>query len=387
MSQPALLDFDALLAPIAEAQPCGIRLESGENAQLTSAFSELRALASIARAYEKNRYEQGGDLPTDESSAPKWDRIATLSIDILTKYSKDTRAMVNLIEALSHLQDLTGMRDAFKACALLIDKYQLNLFPLTEPGEVPHYCLEFIGKICESETYHLKSAIYSAEIFSERPGYSWSTYIEAVNLEKRLEKLSSSEKAELLQRGTLTLENFAAAVAEIRDLNAIREFEERVEEALAQATVLDGILTQYSDRRVGITRILDDLAQLQRWYRGLVEDRVQALVALAPQTPLEEAGSQTMDGGSNASSMQDSGNAMKVALGSREQALGSLLQVAAFFRKTEPHSPLSYALEQAVRWGKMPLPDLLRDLVSNDEVLQSVYQRMGIQEKPTNSDD
>ena len=70
----------------------------------------------------------------------------------------------------------------------------------------------------------------------------------------------------------------------------------------------------------------------------------------------------------------------QASISNREQALSKLLQVAAYFRKSEPHSPVSYALEQAVRWGKMPLPELLRDLVANDSVLTEVYRRMGIQE-------
>jgi type VI secretion system protein ImpA len=43
----------------------------------------------------------------------------------------------------------------------------------------------------------------------------------------------------------------------------------------------------------------------------------------------------------------------------REDAFRALLQVADFFRRTEPHSPVSYALEQAVRWGRMSLPGIV----------------------------
>jgi type VI secretion system protein ImpA len=58
--------------------------------------------------------------------------------------------------------------------------------------------------------------------------------------------------------------------------------------------------------------------------------------------------------------------------------LRQLKQVAEFFRKTEPHSPLSYALEQTVRWGGMSLPELLKDFIDNNDVLNGVYRRMGI---------
>jgi type VI secretion system protein ImpA len=69
---------------------------------------------------------------------------------------------------------------------------------------------------------------------------------------------------------------------------------------------------------------------------------------------------------------------MQRPVASRDEALQHLLRVADYFRKAEPHSPVSYALEQAVRWGRMPLPDLLKDLVSDESVLQEVFKRMGI---------
>lgn len=69
---------------------------------------------------------------------------------------------------------------------------------------------------------------------------------------------------------------------------------------------------------------------------------------------------------------------------SREDAFQHLLRVADYFRKAEPHSPVSYALEQAVRWGRMPLPELLQDLVGDSNTLGEMYKRMGI--KPQNED-
>lgn len=63
----------------------------------------------------------------------------------------------------------------------------------------------------------------------------------------------------------------------------------------------------------------------------------------------------------------------------RDEALDGLLKVADFFRRTEPHSPVSYALEQAVRWGRMPLPELLGDLISNIDVREEMFRRLGIQ--------
>ena len=39
---------------------------------------------------------------------------------------------------------------------------------------------------------------------------------------------------------------------------------------------------------------------------------------------------------------------------------------------------MSYSLEQAVRWGRMSLPDLLNELVADDSVRQEMFRRTGI---------
>jgi type VI secretion system protein ImpA len=52
--------------------------------------------------------------------------------------------------------------------------------------------------------------------------------------------------------------------------------------------------------------------------------------------------------------------------------------VADFFKRTEPHSPISYALEQAVRWGRMPLPELLQELIPEDAVRGQLFKLVGI---------
>ena len=55
-----------------------------------------------------------------------------------------------------------------------------------------------------------------------------------------------------------------------------------------------------------------------------------------------------------------------------------LAELAAFFRRTEPHSPISHHIEQAIRWGNMTLPELLTELIVDDKSRQEVLTRVGI---------
>jgi len=58
------------------------------------------------------------------------------------------------------------------------------------------------------------------------------------------------------------------------------------------------------------------------------------------------------------------------------------LKVADFFKRTEPHSPVSYKLEEAVRWGRLALPELMeemiQDLVTDDTTRHEMFRRAGI---------
>ena len=62
-----------------------------------------------------------------------------------------------------------------------------------------------------------------------------------------------------------------------------------------------------------------------------------------------------------------------------------LEKVAAFFEKTEPHSPVSYALRKAVRWGKMPLDKWLKEML-NEDSRSEMFKMIGIESGSSDSD-
>ena len=62
----------------------------------------------------------------------------------------------------------------------------------------------------------------------------------------------------------------------------------------------------------------------------------------------------------------------------RQEAFETLSRVSEYFRRAEPHSPISYALEQVVRWGHMSLPELLSELVADRAAREEIFRRAGI---------
>ena len=66
------------------------------------------------------------------------------------------------------------------------------------------------------------------------------------------------------------------------------------------------------------------------------------------------------------------------ALRTRDDAIRQLEEIADFFRRTEPHSPLAFTLDDAVRRARMSLPDLLAEIMPDADVRKVMLTSLGI---------
>lgn len=62
----------------------------------------------------------------------------------------------------------------------------------------------------------------------------------------------------------------------------------------------------------------------------------------------------------------------------RAQALQQLREVASYFRRTEPHSPVAYLAEKAVKWGEMPLHEWLRKVIKDQGAMSHLEELLGL---------
>jgi type VI secretion system protein ImpA len=69
-------------------------------------------------------------------------------------------------------------------------------------------------------------------------------------------------------------------------------------------------------------------------------------------------------------------------IASREEALRLLEEIGQYFRRTEPHSPLSYTIEDLIRRGRMPLPELLAELLQDSMARHNLLTAAGIRSVP-----
>ncbi|MBX7222624.1 MAG: type VI secretion system protein TssA, partial [Blastocatellia bacterium] len=62
---------------------------------------------------------------------------------------------------------------------------------------------------------------------------------------------------------------------------------------------------------------------------------------------------------------------------SREDALAQLADSSSFYRKSEPHSPIPYLLDRAIRWSNMSLEEWLAEALKDDNALTNVRETLG----------
>jgi len=98
-----------------------------------------------------------------------------------------------------------------------------------------------------------------------------------------------------------------------------------------------------------------------------------------PITPVEETTDEEAEEASPAGQAAAAVQPISGEITTRQQAIEVLQKAAEYFAKSEPHSPVSYSLQETISWTKMRLPDLWKKLLDGDETqLQQLSKRIGI---------
>jgi type VI secretion system protein ImpA len=64
----------------------------------------------------------------------------------------------------------------------------------------------------------------------------------------------------------------------------------------------------------------------------------------------------------------------------RDEAYATLGAIADYLSQVEPHSPTPYLLRRAVNWGRMPLPELMAEIIREEGDLNRLMNVLGLKE-------
>lgn len=338
------IDPNSIRTMIPGGNPCG------EDMSFSSEFD----LIQEARRQDDPDLEQGEWITSLKEA--DWKQVTKVCQDLLLHRTKDLRLASWLTEALAKLHGIEGLKIGFEVMAVLTDEFWEQLYPDMEDGDPE----QRIGNIA----WLLGR---SQQLIREFP----------VNDHKGLRHtLLDLEGARALQSQLERNSEAAETQTDRISLQQIREAQLRTPssfylqqlEGSRQCIAALRLLAAAVDRHLGLdgpsfSPLIDELEGYAAELSRLANEN--GVNAGASEVPTHQPGDPAISGIEPAPSFSNQLGAPT----NRTQALRQLREVAAFFRRTEPHSPVAYLAEKAARWGEMPLHIWLKTVLKEDGAL------------------
>lgn len=361
-------ELGPLLAPISEAEPCGPAMRADP------VFTEIRLA----------REEDDPTLPMRQWERPlrkaDWALIHERCSAYLATRTKDLQLAAWLLEAWTRQTGWVGLEKGLCLVRELLVRYWETVHPLIDADGDSDARVAPLQWLNESLPMTIKVHVPLAVVPDRKPPRlalaEWEKLTAAELAGETIEP--TGEDAEPLTRG----EVLAAAQADrsgryVKQLVLVRE---------SLAHVVE--ITQLLDDKLG--RDAPNLHKL----RGTLETVERVVLQFQPEpepTPAPAAAAEespAMSDDANATSPQSmeiapivtrSAAPVRVAdVQSREEAYQALEALAEYLGQIEPHSPTPYLIRRAVNWGRMPLPELMQEILREEGDLNRMTTLLGL---------
>jgi type VI secretion system protein ImpA len=337
---------------------------AGTDASFSDQFDRIR---EARRADDPNLTQ--GDWQT-ELKVADWREAQKLSEDILQRISKDLQAAVWLGEALISRYGLDGAKDSFELLTGMLDTYWDGLYPRADDGDLE----ERAGKLAWFASWGSRALHAMMLNEDSQSAMTLAKWIDSREVDNMGRQNAETYQA-ALDSGRINGETFDSRMQATPEA-VVRE---RIEQAQAARDAFSRF-SAMSDSKLGreapsLAAIDDGLKKIQTIYARLaVAKGMAGAVTDDVGTEADAAASPVMAASSGGTSL----NLGTANLASKDAALRALSDIAGYFRRTEPHSPVAYLLERAVSWANMPLEQWLAEVVRDDGTLSSIRERVGL---------
>lgn len=368
LQKPPVIDLEDLLQPISEENP------SGESLRYSGVYDEI----SEARRADKD--VPMGDWQYELKTAD-YRKVVEIATDALKNKTKDLQIAAWLSESLTKQFGFAGLRDSLKLVVGFQENFWETLFPEIDEGDMEGRAnaLEWLDR--ETSMMIRRAPITAGE------GLSFYDFEESkqFDIPENVETLDSSDQeryGELRQQAEaenrVTGARWRKAKSQTR-----REFCEEisfiVDECWTEFENLNRVMEEKFDPKQtpGLHNLKKTLDDIKTQVKKLLDEK---------RAEEPDASDEISDEASESAAEENySGDetvtvrAGKGAINSRQDALKRLTEVSEYFRKTEPHSPVSYLVTRAVKWGNMPLEAWLQDVIKDDSIISQLRQTLGFE--------
>lgn len=362
-------NIEELIQPISGDAETGINPR--DDISPTSTYYLLKDVRNLARAKERKALVDEEDVL---AIASEWRPILEQVPKALKHNCKDLEFVAWFIEALCRLHGFKGLALGFTLAAELIERYWNDLYPIPDPTDLSERLAPLIGlNGIESEGSLIQpiKAILIIEGQSEGPYSTWQ-YEQALEVDR----LDKEKQVKKFEAGSTSLEDVDIAIKETPDSFFITLNNDIDASILAfnhLSTVMDSAMGGEPQPTSYISKAIQSCSLC-------VKQLAEKALEKAANTENPENTEMLANNEENTSTVVG----VEQQLNSREQAIQSLDSIADFFRKTEPHSPMSYAIEQVIRWSDLSLPELLQELIQDGEARNGFFKLSGIKTEDDN---
>lgn len=372
-----------LLQPIGKQQPCGIPI------RYEPEYDALR----------EARREDDASLPTGiwqaDIKRADWGKVQQLAETVLRTRSKDLVVASWLGEAWLHLEGLPGLNRALALLALLCEQFSEQLHPVPENGDATYlagplrWLAQHYAEILRVRAPLLTGVQPTLTLDGWERLHSRLLMAESGDREAKSEQMSLQQQIKEFQEAVDSLpENILHNALE--DISRSRDWLARLDDWCSRSL---------AEEAPSFTSIVEVLQQVESILLGLLQRR-PASASLQFQSIANVLTSPPVDHVVNPGAVNSVANAAWAAtvppplpqaadtalargsalppLNSREQAYHALQLIADYLSAIEPHSPVPYFLRAAVDWGSKPLPELLSELIEEDDHARRLWRQLGV---------
>jgi len=375
MASPSTIDVESLLIPIPGENPAGADVR----------YTRYDIIKEARRADDD--LPQGDWKPKGAPKTADWGKVIEISTAVLSAESKDLQVAVWLLEALVKRHYFAGLRDGLKLVRELHARFWESLYPIIEDGDREFRAspIEWMNE--KEKSPFFPSTVKLIPILHSPDGEMYSFYHwEESRIVDNLGRQSQKAMAEAVAEGKVTkeqLDKAEVATPLTHCLALLEDVNQCADEIQSLDQVIQEKFGEDSPDRPSIRNVKEVVANCRVFLEETIQKKGGAGMSSpeikAPQEGDVQQVSKSVNPGTS-TGIQHSGG---IEPADRLDALRRLAAVATFFRRTEPHSPVSYLVQRATNWGEMPLDEWLNEVIKSKDVLGSVRETLGLKdEKP-----
>jgi type VI secretion system protein ImpA len=359
MSSDSILDFETLLVPIGGSNPAGEPVPFPVRKKLDDLRKEIRPDAFAADDPRRPKDAQPAD----------WPGIEKLTQDILTQTSKDLLVAARLTEALVKQHGFGGLRDGLRLMRRLAQECWNRVYPAIPvlPNGEPE------AQAADPEAQAAAEEAYAAALETRAAAFDWlDDELKGAKFPYTLRTVpltkAKDERNITWQDWRDAQDDPASLPPEVFDRAVAatpRKHCQTVVDDIAESAKELDLLGTVLNQQMG--QAAPGLAQMRK---ALLEcqELAQQILQRKPPEPVPPPDG---DAGAAESATEEQPGAASAARRplTREDVLARLAEASAQLLQMEPHSPIAYLVQRAVKLARLPLPELMRVLVRDPNVL------------------